>query len=145
MVVLFQHFPNANAVGNVPQFCCPYQIQQLKCNFIMSSALGALACLEQYWVQLGVFINSSDAKTLLETCNLNFAVYFSPWFLCLLFPLRSQSSVVSIVTGQWAGQFEVQIQVEAKDFSRLQNIQTDPGAHPASYSVSTSTSVPSQR
>jgi len=65
-----------------------------------------------------------------ETCNLNFAVFISHHLsLCLHFPLRSQSSVVSIVTGQWAGQLGVQIQVGARDFSLLQSIQSGPGAH----------------
>ena len=79
-----------------------------------------------------------------HTSDLNFAVFISHHDSCVyFFPLGDKSSVVSIVTGQWAGQFGVQIQVGARDFSHLQNIQTGPGAHPSSYSLSTR--VPAQR
>jgi hypothetical protein len=45
------------------------------------------------------------------------------------------SSTVGIVTGLRTGWYWVQILAEARDFSRLENIQTSSGAQPASYSM----------
>jgi hypothetical protein len=49
----------------------------------------------------------------------------------------SWSSIVSIVTEVWAGCSGVQIQAGARDFFLLQYVQTDSGAHSATYSVGT--------
>jgi hypothetical protein len=49
----------------------------------------------------------------------------------------SWSSIVGIVAEVWAGCSGVQIQAGVREFSLLQNVQTDSGAHPDPYSVGT--------
>jgi hypothetical protein len=59
--------------------------------------------------------------------------------------LCSRDIVVSIVNTLWAGQPWVRIPTEATDLSPLQNIQTSPGVHPASYSMGTGDSLPGNK
>jgi hypothetical protein len=47
----------------------------------------------------------------------------------------SWSNIVGIMTEVWAGCSGVQIQAGAREFSLLQNVQTDSGAHLAPHSV----------
>lgn len=49
----------------------------------------------------------------------------------------SWRSIVSIVTEVWAGCSGVQIQAGTRDFSLIQYMQTDSGAHSATCSVGT--------
>ena len=52
----------------------------------------------------------------------------------------NQVSVVSIMTGRWAGCLGIVVQflAEAKHFSLLHSLQLGSGFHPASFSVDTS-------
>jgi len=59
--------------------------------------------------------------------------------------LSSGDSVVSTVNTLWAGRPGVRILAEATDLSLLQNVQTSPGFHPASYSMGTGDSLPGNK
>jgi len=50
---------------------------------------------------------------------------------------RSRNSSVSIVASLRTGRSRVRISAKARDISILQNVQTDPVAHPGPYSVGT--------
>ena len=54
-------------------------------------------------------------------------------FFCNCLSLWGQGSMVRIATGPLAGWFWVQILVGTKDFSLLQNVQSNVGAHPVFF------------
>jgi len=56
--------------------------------------------------------------------------------------LCSWETVVSTLNTLQAGRPGVRIPADAPDLSLLQNVQTSPGVHPASYSTGTGDSLP---
>ena len=70
----------------------------------------------------------------------NFASYHDVF--CHKFRYSHYRNAVCIVTRLGAGQSGVQVPERARDFSLLQNVQTDCGVHPASYSIGKRALVP---
>jgi hypothetical protein len=56
---------------------------------------------------------------------------------CHLLWAESRDSSVSIVTRLWSGQSGVWCPAGARDIWLLENAQTSPGTHPATYSIGT--------
>jgi hypothetical protein len=62
------------------------------------------------------------------------SLQFNGSYICLFCAWDSIDGVVTRLWDEWC---EVQIPARARDFFLLQNVQTSPGAYPASYLVGT--------